>query len=286
MNIQKLAAFSNGSAGGNPAGVVLCDQFPSAEAMQTTAAEVGFSETAFAHPIDGSNEWRVRYFAPESEVAFCGHATIALGAALTEAHGAGTYHLTLNQGQVTVSGRPDGKHFEVSLTSPRTHSEQLEKSELNATLALFDYSPEQLDPRIAAARINAGNNHYLLVLNSAADLSAMHYNIDEGRLFMQQRDLVTIMLVSIQSPQHFLVRNAFASGGVLEDPATGAAAAAFMGYLRDVAWPHRGRIQINQGDDMGQPSRIIAECVEGSNDIDANGTGAPITLTGFAHFLE
>ena len=48
--------------------------------MQRIAAEVGYSETAFA--MRDGDRWRVRYFSPEAEVPFCGHATIALGAAL------------------------------------------------------------------------------------------------------------------------------------------------------------------------------------------------------------
>ena len=49
MNVIKIAAFSHGQQGGNPAGVVLTEQeLPSTELMQKTAAEVGFSETVFA----------------------------------------------------------------------------------------------------------------------------------------------------------------------------------------------------------------------------------------------
>ena len=48
--------------------------------LQAIAADVGFSETAFA--TREGNAWRVRYFSPRCEVPFCGHATIALGAAL------------------------------------------------------------------------------------------------------------------------------------------------------------------------------------------------------------
>ena len=84
MEILRIAAFSDGNAGGNPAGVAITEKHPPVEAMQRIAADVGFSETAFACPA-GSG-WRVRYFSPESEVAFCGHATIALGAALALKH--------------------------------------------------------------------------------------------------------------------------------------------------------------------------------------------------------
>ena len=87
----------------------------------------------------------------------------------------------------------------------------------------------------------------------------MSYDLAAGRDLMRERGLVTIMLVWIENDQLFHARNAFASGGVLEDPATGAAAAAFSGYLRDVSWPHGGKITIIQGEDMGAKSIITAE---------------------------
>ncbi|WP_242630999.1 PhzF family phenazine biosynthesis protein, partial [Klebsiella quasipneumoniae] len=44
----------------------------------------------------------------------------------------------------------------------------------------------------------------------------------------------------MEGEQIFHTRNPFAYGGVYEDPATGAASAAFAGYLRDINWPHGG----------------------------------------------
>ena len=78
MNVLKLAAFSQNGKGGNPAGVAFCDKMPGNEEMLKVAKEVGYSETAFL--VKQADGWRVRYFAPELEVPFCGHATIALGA--------------------------------------------------------------------------------------------------------------------------------------------------------------------------------------------------------------
>jgi len=52
MEIQRLSAFANGDEGGNPAGVALLDELPQADIMQRVAADVGFSETAFAAPKD------------------------------------------------------------------------------------------------------------------------------------------------------------------------------------------------------------------------------------------
>lgn len=69
MAIQKIASFSDGTQGGNPAGVWIGDALPTPANMQRIAAEVGFSETAFAAPLGGAR-WLVRYFSPESEVPF------------------------------------------------------------------------------------------------------------------------------------------------------------------------------------------------------------------------
>ena len=99
-NVLRLAAFSQNGQGGNPAGVASYDEMPTAEKMLSVAKDVGYSETAFV--VKQPAGWRVRYFAPESEVPFCGHATIALGAALGERFGEGTYRLQLNQDVISV----------------------------------------------------------------------------------------------------------------------------------------------------------------------------------------
>ena len=133
--VERLASFSDGNAGGNPAGVVICDALPDAATMQAIAAEVGYSETAFAAPLDGV--WRVRYFAPEIEVPFCGHATFALGAALARREGDGMFHLRLNSAEITVEGRRDGAALAAALQSPPTRSEPAPPDLVSDALALL-----------------------------------------------------------------------------------------------------------------------------------------------------
>lgn len=75
-------------------------------------------------------------------------------------------------------------------------------------------------------------------------------------------------------------RNPFPVGGVVEDPATGAAAAAFGAYLRF----HRfvtppARITIFQGADIGRPSRLNVELVAGDERVRVSGTASPIDRT-------
>lgn len=257
MTILRIAAFSDGDQGGNPAGVMIAETLPTTQEMQRIAAEVGFSETAFAAPIDGG--WRVRYFSPESEVPFCGHATIALGAALALQQGDGVFALTLNRAAITVEGRRDGSRIAAALQSPPTHSRPASSELVSRALALFGYDHDALDERIPPAVAHGGADHLVLALKSRSALAAMHYELDAGRQLMNDDGLVTIALVFAESAQRFHARNPFASGGVHEDPATGAATAALAGYLRDIGWPHPGFIDIVQGEDMGMRSLIRAD---------------------------
>ena len=257
QHVERSAAFSDGDAGGNPAGVWIGDTLPPDAEMAAIAHAVGFSETAFAAPQ--GEGWRVRYFSPESEVAFCGHATIALGAALARRFGDGSFDLTLNAAQISVEGRKEGERVAASLQSPPTRSSPAPAALVDAALALFGYTHADLDARIPPAIAHGGNDHLVLALNSRELLSRMHYELEAGRRLMNGHGLVTIVLAWAETPQRFHTRNPFASGGVLEDPATGAGTAAFAGYLRDIAWPHGGRIEVVQGEDMGMRSRLTAE---------------------------
>lgn len=278
-NIQRIAAFSDGDEGGNPAGVWIGESLPSAAQMQSLAHAVGFSETAFAAPQgngtdgDAEHSWRVRYFSPESEVPFCGHATIALGAALARRFGDGRYALALNAAAISVEGRVEGARVAASLQSPPTRSSAASDPLVDAALALFGYTRADLDPRIPPALAHAGADHLVLALNSRAALARMAYDLDDGRCLMHRHGLVTVVLAWAEHPQLFHTRNPFASGGVLEDPATGAGTAALAGYLRDLGWPHGGRIDVVQGEDMGMRSRLTAEIgPESGGSIRVSGT--------------
>lgn len=74
----------------------------------------------------------------------------------------------------------------------------------------------------------------------------------------------------------FSARNPFPPGGVVEDPATGAAAAAFGGYLRALGLVDvPAQVTVLQGQDMGQPSRLLIDI---SNDDRVRVTGTASAL--------
>ncbi len=257
MTLRRLAAFSDGDQGGNPAGVLIGERLPEAPQMQRIAAEVGYSETVFAAPQ--GEGWRVRYFSPAAEVPFCGHATVALGAALAERFGDGVFPLTLNQAEITVEGRRQGERWSAALQSPPTHQRPVAPDLLSASLDLFGYGPLDLDPALPPAIVHGGADHLLLALRRREDLAAMAYAMENGARLMAAAGLLTLLLVWAEGPQTFHSRNAAAACGVYEDPATGSATAALAGHLQGLGWPHGGSIAVVQGEDMGCRSLLAAE---------------------------
>lgn len=193
MQIQRIAAFTDGGRGGNPAGVVLVDVLPDQIAMQQVAAEVGYSETVFAATLNDG--FIVRYFSPEAEVPFCGHATIALGAVLGEVRGAGKYHRSLAAAEIEVEAKSrDGQPYSI-LRSPPTSSRPVSTEVRQATLALFGYSEADLDPSLPFARASAGADHLVVPLATRDSLARMNYDLATGRIFMQQHGLTTVAFI-------------------------------------------------------------------------------------------
>jgi PhzF family phenazine biosynthesis protein len=254
MDVLRLAAFSHDGKGGNPAGVAFCDVMPADDDMLRIAKEVGYSETAFL--VRQADGWRVRYFAPAMEVPFCGHATIALGAALGERFGPGKYKLFLNDSEIQVKTEKSDVGFSATLYSPGTSSEDAPPEFVDRVLDGFHLTHADLDPAFPVRFANAGARHLIFVFKDRQTLANMQYQFDRVRELMQEEVLITISLLWPESDEVFHSRNAFASGGVYEDPATGAAAAALAGYLRDIGWQGKNEFTILQGEDMGMPSRL------------------------------
>jgi len=153
----------------------------------------------------------------------------------------GVYNLSLNNASITVEGHRQGGLFAAALQSPPTRSKALPEGLLNSILKQFGYSSDDLDPSLPAAWIHAGADHVVVALDTREKLKAMDYPFEPVKAIMNKAGLVTVMFVFSDGDNVFHSRNAFASGGVVEDPATGAATAAFAGYLRDLGWPHNGQ---------------------------------------------
>jgi PhzF family phenazine biosynthesis protein len=280
--ILRLAAFTAVPEGGNPAGVVLDATALDGAAMQAIAAQVGYSETAFLTSVGADRTYDVRYFSPAAEVPFCGHATIATAVALARRDGAGTLVLNTQAGPVVVRTQVDGEHVTATLTSVAPHVEPpLPDAELAPALDALRWSAGDLDPALPPRVAYAGARHLILAARTRERLADLDYDFDGLKTYMSARDLTTVDLVFREGATTFHARNPFPVGGVVEDPATGAAAAAFGAYLRalDLVTPP-ARVTIHQGDDLGRPSLLLVDLDAGEGGIHVTGRAVRIPEAG------
>ncbi|MCX4756032.1 PhzF family phenazine biosynthesis protein [Kitasatospora purpeofusca] len=276
--ILRYAAFATDPAGGNPAGVVLDASGLSADRMLAIAAEVGYSETAFLVPGPGAGEYGVRYFSPLTEVPFCGHATVASAVALAERVGTGRYLYRTAAGEVPVEVAEDADGgLRATLTSVEPRVEEADAADVDEALALLGWAAGDLDPALPPRYAYAGARHLVLAAGTRDRLARLDYDFDGLAAFMTARDLVTVQLVWRAAPDVFHVRNPFPVGGVVEDPATGAAAAAFGAYLRDLdpaAAP--AVLTLHQGEDLGRPGTLHVDLGSAAPRVRVSGAAVAI----------
>jgi len=258
--VLRYAAFTADPTGGNPAGLVLeADGLDDAE-MLAIAAEVGYSETAFlwARGDAGRNG----------------------GVALAERDGPGRVVLHTRSGPVPVLTAHDAEGRPVAtLTSVAPSVHEVDDKDVAEALAALDWASSDLDPRLPPRVAYAGAHHLILAAATRERLAALAYDFDRLMTLMQARDWTTLQLVWREQANLFHSRNPFPVGGVVEDPATGAAAAALGAYLRALDLVRvPARITILQGEDLGRPGRLEVSVSAKRPEVDVTGTAVEIAV--------
>ncbi|MFB7785088.1 PhzF family phenazine biosynthesis protein [Streptomyces vinaceus] len=281
--VLRYTAFSADPAGGNPAGVVLDASGLDEAGMLRIAAGLGYSETAFlTAPPEGlggaqGRAFTVRYFSPKAEVPFCGHATVATAVALAERIGPGELVFATQAGTVPVSVTAADGGLRAVLTSVEPYVEEAGPADLAEALAALDWPESDLDPGIPPRIAYAGARHLVLGAATRARLADLAYDFPRLEALMRRLDLTTVQLVHRTGPALFDVRDPFPVGGVVEDPATGAAAAAFGAYARELGLvPADAVLTLRQGQDMGRPGVLTVELREGDTRVRVGGSAVRI----------
>lgn len=279
MEVLRYAAFSIVPTGGNPAGVVLDATGATDDELQRVATDVGYPETAFLVPTSVPGELDVRYFSPLAEVPFCGHATIASAVALAERGTSGPVRFATAAGPVAVrtSTAEDGR-IVATLVSVPPRSTALADDDRDELLAALGWEQDDLDPALPPRVAFAGARHPVVSTRTRQRLADLDYDFDRLGALMAARDWTTVALVHRETADVFHARNPFPPGGVREDPATGAAAAAFGGYLRELGLVDvPATVTIHQGDDLGRPGVITVGIPrDPGSGIEVSGTAVPI----------
>jgi PhzF family phenazine biosynthesis protein len=208
MLLLQIDAFTSQPFRGNPAAVCLLDGERDAAWMQSVAAEMNLSETAFLLPRDG--EFSLRWFTPAVEVALCGHATLASAHALWQ-EGAlatdATARFHTKSGLLTAAQNGDW----IELDFPATPEQP------------SDPPPALLDSLGIAAPVYIGRTKFDYLVEVESEEIVRALNPDHARLrTVPVRGVIVTSRSS--SPEFDFVSRFFAPGsGIDEDPVTGSA---------------------------------------------------------------
>jgi PhzF family phenazine biosynthesis protein len=127
----------------------------------------------------------------------------------------------------------------------------------------------------------AGNLHPVVAVSSRETFDAFTFDGPRLRALLDERGWKgTVTVVHVGGPVGDGVvveaRNLFPVADILEDPATGSAAAALGVYLRDrVGVPAPFGFTVRQGRHIGRPS-VLEVKVPASGGIEVRGTATPL----------
>jgi trans-2,3-dihydro-3-hydroxyanthranilate isomerase len=268
-----LDVFTDRTFGGNPLAVFPDARGLAAGQMQRIAAELNLSETVFVLPPEAGGTRRVRIFTPRVELPFAGHPTVgtaillvALGMAPSAAGGTTTVTLEEGVGAIPVTVRtPKGVPTFAQFTAaklPEVGPPPPPREELAAMLSLAaeDLPAGGLEP----AAVSCGLPFLFVPVRDRAAVGRAMLDLGCWARVLQNywTRMVFVFAMDPELPgSHARARMFAPEAGVLEDPATGSAAAAFAGYLgvREPGPNGVRRWVIEQGFEMGRPSLIHAE---------------------------
>jgi trans-2,3-dihydro-3-hydroxyanthranilate isomerase len=285
-NFVTLDVFTDRRFAGNPLAVVLDPDGLDTAAMQAIAREFNHPETVFVFPpAERAHRARVRIFTPARELPFAGHPTVGTAVLLGLRDGAAAgREIVLEEGIGAVrcvleAGAGDAGRVRFAL--PQLPAE-VGAAPDNATIAaaLGIASAEIGFEGFQPSRWSAGNPFIFVPLAGLAVMARCNPDRPEfgaafgtGGAYLFCRETV--------EPGHAFHARMFAPAmGVREDPATGSAAAAFVGVLG----PHVGEgahaLAIEQGYEMGRPSLIqLAMTMQAGKLVSAAIAGDAVIVT-------
>lgn len=217
--------------------------------MQTLAREMDFSETTFVLD-EGAESATVRIFTPAEEMPFAGHPT--LGTAYVLREGSDAYTLSLRAGEVPV-------RFEGHLAWMRPPTPEIGAG-LDRALAarIVGLDARELASGLEPCRLYSGAPYFLVPLASLEALARVR--VDAALLAAEGLDgsVFAVCRGAHSADADFAARMHFFDGTRMrEDPATGSANSAFGAYLGMLG--ERGRRVVEQGFELGRPSRVYLE---------------------------
>lgn len=274
LSYETVDVFTETAFGGNPLAVVTGGENLSAEAMQAIAREFNCPETTFVMPPeDPAHTARVRIFTPAVELPFAGHPNVGTATVLArrgEIFGRTVGDAVLFEEAIGLVGleilRSGGEAVGAVLTSPSMPQVRgsFDPSAVAAAVGLPD--PAIVVARHAPAHVAIGA---VFVIAEVEDRDALAAARGDAGLQVTHLGEAAPSLVYLYTREdagpdtlHIRARMFAPRAGIPEDPATGGAAVAIAGLFATL-WDGELDLVIDQGIEMGRPSRIDVRLTRG-----------------------
>ncbi len=234
---QVLRVFTRNGEGGNHLGVIIDAVGLDDVGMQAIAAGLGYSETVFVDWPEGQSPY-VRIFTPVVELPFAGHPLVGTAWMMLTMGPGGIDRLSCGIGEVAVGVAGDAAWIEAAIDPGNARSDDH-----------VDFAVRAGMPRPIRSWSVAIPKDYLLL--EYGDPSTVAAVAPEADVLAEAFGT----LVFSRSEDHVRARFFAPAGGIYEDPATGSAAVA-MATALVADGETTGAVTIDQGEEMGHPSRI------------------------------
>ena len=226
--------------------------------MHAFARETRLSETSFVQRADGSADYRHRIFTMGGEIPFAGHPSLGAAVAVARARGESrvTYVQQTQPGEQAVDVDLDGLRARVSmLQEPPQHGVELDPDDV---LGLVGLDGSEADPRLPCQVVSTGVPQVIACVRDAAALRRVLPDYDRIGRLLAEHDAITLYLAAVDPEAGTArARSFMRSAEMGEDPATGSAVGPLCAHV--AARTGAGRIDVEQGIEMGRPSRLVAE---------------------------
>lgn len=271
----QVDAFTDEPHAGNPAGVVPDADALSTDQMQSIAAEMAVSETAFLRSSDDADRG-IRYFTPTQEVDLCGHATIGSFAHLhDEGLEPGSSTLETNVGTLEIELADDGTVW-MTQDAPQIREVDVGYGRVADALGVDQAALEGASADIPLAVASTGLPFLIVPITYLSDLGSAEPDMNAVEAVTEAVDATGIYCFTFDAldRESTLHGRMFAPGaGVPEDPVTGTASGAVSAYLDhfgafDDDLPEELRLE--QGHYVDRPGLVRAR-VDGAVQVGGRG---------------
>jgi len=287
-----LDVFTDRPLTGNPLAVVLDAADLDAERMQAIAREFNLSETVFVRNADNPvHTAALAIFTPRRELQFAGHPIVGTAVALGRQIAAGDPNrheqvavLELPVGPVRcgvfLRGSDTGHAIFDAPQTPAAVDMPLDREVIAAALGIMpgeigfeNHRPSAFTAGLAFAFVPVRDLEAMARVKPVA--AAWPAAFAETPVFAYCRQ-------TEEHGNHFHARAFAPAHGIDEDPATGSAAAALAGVIQSFDQPPGGghRYVIEQGHEIGRPSRIVLELDSENGSVAAVRIGGDAVVVG------